>query len=110
MSPPPEATISSARAAFEIGVGTSTPEPITAQVDPPAASALSWATVSMPAARPETTARPAATALLAAASATLRPKRVGWRVPTTATAAAGGNVPRTHRVLGGEGIERSPAG
>ena len=89
--PPPEATICSARAKFILGVGRSTPEPSTAHVSPPAASALSWATVSMPVASPETTARPAATALLAAASATVRPKCVGWRVPTIATAAVGGD-------------------
>jgi hypothetical protein len=66
--------------------------------------------VSTPAASPETTARPASTAVLAARFAMLRPKPVGRRVPTIATASTGGSTPHTHSVFGGEGIERSPAG
>ena len=110
MRPPPVATISSAKAAFALGLGTSTPEPRTAQVRPPRDKALRWATVSIPAASPEITAKPAATALLAAARATPRPKLVGWRVPTIATASVGGRVPRRKSLAGGDGIERRPAG
>ena len=110
MMPPPDATISSASLALDAGLGTSTPEPITAQVRPPAARVRWCANVSIPAAKPDITAKPAWVAPFAASSATIRPKPVGRRLPTIATEDEGGRAPRTQSVFGGDGIERNASG
>ena len=54
-------------------------------VCPPSASAVPWATVSMPRASPETTVRPSATHSRARRAARRRPCAEGARVPTMAT-------------------------
>ena len=64
----------------------STPQPSTATVSPPAASAPLCAAVSMPRAMPLTIVRPACARSAESRSATARPYGVGRRVPTTPSA------------------------
>src|SRR5574341_985217 len=82
----PRASMARASAWFSGGYTTSPPEPRTATVRPPAASAPRCAAVSMPRARPLTIVTPRAASAPASSSATATPYGVARRAPTIATA------------------------
>src|SRR6478672_6792051 len=90
----------------------SVPEPSTAIVDPPPASAPRCAAESTPRARPLTTTTPRAARSAASVSATLRLYGEPAREPTMATARRESveTSPRTHSTGGGSGITDSAAG
>ena len=79
---------------------------------PGAASAPSWAEVSMPAAMPLATARPDAASARAKAKALPRPAALAERLPTTATPGCQSRAgsPATNSASGGLAISRSSGG
>ncbi len=104
----PRSPMRAASSRLRRGYGTSTPDPSTATVAPPAASAPSWAAASIPCARPLTTTAPRAASSPARARASARPADVARRLPTIATAGpsasraiAPGTSPRRKSAKGG---------
>src|SRR2546423_1457874 len=91
---------------------TSTPDPSTATVIPPAASAPRCAAESTPRARPLTTTTPRTARSPASCSATDKAYGDAAREPTTATASAfnGATQPRVQITAGGSAIVVSAAG
>src|SRR5437868_9890992 len=91
---------------------TSTPDPSTATVIPPAASAPRCAAESTPRARPLTTTTPRAARSQPSCSATDNAYGVAAREPTTATASAfsGATQPRVQITAGGSAIVVSAVG
>src|SRR5262249_44405156 len=78
----------------------------------PVARLARWAAASMPRARPETTAKPAAPRSRASRSAKRRPAAEALRAPTTATAGRCSTAvwPRTARSGGGAAVICHPGG